>query len=188
LDVEEHRTRGVARIADVLASAGEIPNEPGVHRAESEFAGFGCGLCAGHVLENPLELRAGEVGVDHKAGFATDRSGEPAGFEAIAHRSGATVLPDNGIADRTASFSLPDYGSLTLIGDANRGDVICREARLFERLSGHIGLRGPDLFGIVFDPAGLREDLAELLLGDGQDRSAVIENDRTRAGGSLVES
>ena len=56
-----------------------------------------------------------------------------------------------------------------------------------ERLGGHVALGAPDLLGVVLHPAGLREDLAEFLLGDGEDASVVPEGDGARAGGALVE-
>ena len=40
---------------------------------------------------------------------------------------------------------------------------------------------------IVLDPAGLREDLRELPLADGDDVGVVIEHDGARTGGALVE-
>jgi hypothetical protein len=39
----------------------------------------------------------------------------------------------------------------------------------------------------VLDPAGLREDLAEFLLGYGEDAPIAPEGDGARAGGALVE-
>jgi hypothetical protein len=40
----------------------------------------------------------------------------------------------------------------------------------------------------VLDPTGLRKELWKLLLRDGNDIAAVIEDDRTGAGGALIES
>jgi hypothetical protein len=39
----------------------------------------------------------------------------------------------------------------------------------------------------VLDPAGLRIDLAELALRDARGRAFLVEQDRARAGGALIE-
>src|SRR5207248_8545748 len=45
----------------------------------------------------------------------------------------------------------------------------------------------PDLLGIVLDPAGLGEDLRQLLLRRGDRPARRIEHDGARAGGALVD-
>jgi hypothetical protein len=40
----------------------------------------------------------------------------------------------------------------------------------------------------MFDPAGLMENLGELFLGNGSDFAGFIDHQRSRTGGSLVES
>lgn len=45
-------------------------------------------------------------------------------LEFLADTFGATVLLDDGIVDRLAGFFFPDNGCLTLIGDADTGDLI----------------------------------------------------------------
>jgi hypothetical protein len=40
----------------------------------------------------------------------------------------------------------------------------------------------------MFDPAGLREDLGELFLGNGNYLAGFIDHQRARTGGSLVKS
>ncbi len=45
-------------------------------------------------------------------------------LEFLADNGGATALPDDGIVDRLAGLFFPDNGLLTLIGDADTGDLI----------------------------------------------------------------
>jgi hypothetical protein len=45
----------------------------------------------------------------------------------------------------------------------------------------------PDLVGVVFHPARLRKDLAELALRHGDDAAAAVEDDGARAGRALVQ-
>ena len=56
-----------------------------------------------------------------------------------------------------------------------------------ERLDGDGELRRPDLLRVVLDPAGLREDLRELLLGHADDGAGVVEDDGAGTRGALVE-
>ena len=46
---------------------------------------------------------------------------------------------------------------------------------------------GPDLRGVVLDPARLREDLLVLLLVDGDDPAVLVEDDAAAGGGALVD-
>src|SRR5205085_10035351 len=116
---------------------------PRVQGAERRMAGVGFGACAGHVAEDPLELRAGEIGVDHEAGLAFDRWGKPAGFQLVAASGGAAILPHDGVMYRLAGLSVPDDGGFPLVRDPNGRDVRGGEARLPEGLLGGVQLRGP---------------------------------------------
>jgi hypothetical protein len=103
-------------------------------------------------------------------------------------RSRAPVLPHDRVRDRLARFAIPDDRGLTLIGDADRGDVRRVEPRALDRLRRDGRLRRPDLLRVVLDPSGLRIDLPELLLRHRHDGTGVVEDDGARAGGALIES
>ena len=122
-NIEKHGTRSIAGISDVLASAGEIPNEPGIDGAKGEFSAFGFGLGIGNVVENPLQLCSRKIGVNNEAGLATNRSRQASRSQLIARFRGAAILPDNRIADRFAGGAIPNNGCLALIGDSNGRDV-----------------------------------------------------------------
>ena len=108
-------------------------------------------------------------------------------LEAIAEIRRAAVLPDDRVVDGLAGFAIPHDGRLALVGDADRGDVSRPKMRAPERLGRHRDLRRPDLAGVVLHPARLREDLLKLALADGDDGRLVIEDDRARACGALIE-
>src|SRR5262249_24835072 len=108
-------------------------------------------------------------------------------FQSFAVISGAPVLPDDGVVDRLAGFTVPENRGFSLIGDSNRRDVRRKHLRSPQRLDLHAQLRGPDLMRIVLHPTRAREELSELLLRDGKERAARIEHDGTRAGRALVE-
>ena len=105
----------------------------------------------GNVLQNPVNFRAGEVGVDDKAGLIPDGLRQALFFQRIA------------VFRRSAA--LPDDGSRPLIGDADGGDVVGPGVDLAHGLDGRSVHGGPDLVGVVLHPAGFGEDLGKLPLG-----------------------
>jgi hypothetical protein len=60
--------------------------------------------------------------------------------------------------------AVPDDRGLALVGDADRGDVFRLQPGLFQRLAANRDRRGPDVLGLVLDPARGREMLREFLL------------------------
>src|SRR3954469_11596513 len=58
LNIEEHGARSVARVGHMRATAGQIPNQPGINSAKRELPGFGHLFCAGNIVEYPLKLCA----------------------------------------------------------------------------------------------------------------------------------
>ena len=186
-DVEEQRAARVRRIGHVRRAAGQVPDEPGVDGAEGELALRRARARARNVVEQPLELGAREIGVEHEARLARDHRRMARGAQRVAQRRRAPVLPDDGRGDGRARRAVPQHGGLALVGDADGGEVARADAGLGERLVHDARLRRPDLAGVVLDPAGLREDLPELLLRDRADRARMIEDEGAGAGGALIE-
>src|SRR6202022_814101 len=81
----------------------------------------------------------------------------------------------------------PDDGGLALVGDAYGGDVFCGDAGLVQHSAYSRALGGPDGFGVLLDPAGLRVELREFTLGDGDDGAALVYKYGAGAAGALVE-
>jgi len=187
VDVEQHRARGVGDVGDVQAPAGELPHQPAVHRAEGQFAALGALAHAGHVVEDPLDLGAGEIGIDHQAGLLAHQRLQALRAQRGADRLGAAVLPDDGVVDRHAGAAVPQHRGLALVGDAQRGDVVGLQAGFGEHLARGVELAAPDLARVVLDPAGLGIDLAEFALRHRDEVALRVEDDAARAGGSLVE-
>ena len=131
--VEHQRARGVADVGGVHRAAGQLPHQPGVHRAEGQLAGLRRGARAGHGVEDPLQLGAGEVGVDDQAGLAPEALFQAALAQGCAGGLGAAVLPDDGVVHGLAGAAVPHHRGLALVGDADRGDLACRRAGLGER-------------------------------------------------------
>src|SRR4029079_14893509 len=81
----------------------------------------------------------------------------------------------------------PHHGGLALVGDADRGDILGGGAGLLQRLAADRHRRGPDVLGLVLDPAGGRKMLRKLLLRGGGDRDVAAEHDGARGGGALID-
>ncbi len=104
-------------------AAGQVPDEEGVDVAEEQVAGFGCGARAGHMVENPAELEAAEIGGQRQAGAGAIAVLPAVGAELGNGVGDARVLPDDGVVDGLAGFAVPDYGGFALVGDADGGEV-----------------------------------------------------------------
>ena len=187
-DVVEHGAAGVGVVGHMHPAAGELPDEPGVHRAEEQPARLGLFSRAGHVLQNPLDLGGGEVGVHQQARVVLHIGGElRVLFQRFAKRGGAPALPHDGVVNRTAGLLVPDDGGLPLVGDADAGDLPHVHPALSQHLHQHAVLAGVYLHGVVLHPAGMGIVLGEFLLGKLHDVLVFVEQDAAAAGGALVQ-
>ena len=167
-------------------SAGQLPDQKAIDSAEQQLALGGTVARTFDVVQYPRQLCAREIRVQQQAGAV----GEHLFVARIAQRAalagGAAVLPDDGVIDRAAGFLVPDHNGLALVGDADGGDIACRDPCLVDRPAAG-RLRGaPQIIGIMFNPAGLGEMLGEFFLGAGNRRHRVIVNDGPCGGGALV--
>ena len=181
LDVEHQGARCVRVVCLVLLAARELPKKPCVNRAEGKLAFFRACACAFHMVEDPLDLRAREVGVDDESRLLLELIDETLTLQVLAYIRRLARLPDDGVVDRPSCRSVPDDRRLALVRDADGGDVTRDESRLLESFSHDLVHGAPDLFRVVLDPAGLREVLRELLLRDADDLGIHIEDDGTVA-------
>ncbi|MNO71877.1 hypothetical protein D3C76_628050 [compost metagenome] len=108
-------------------------------------------------------------------------------LELLADFGAASALPDDGVVDRAAGVLVPDHGGFTLVGDADGRDLVVVQSRLRQGFDHHRTLGGEDFHRVMFDPAGLRIMLRELALGGADHVGVAIENDRARAGRTLIE-
>ncbi len=187
VNVEQHRARRVGHVGDVERPARQVPDEPTVDGAERELARLGARTHALDVVEDPADLGGREVGVDRQAGPRAYLRREAALLEFVAQARAAPVLPDDRVVDRLAALAVPDHGRFALVGDADRGDLARTEAGPRDRLGRDACLRRPDLARVMLDPARVRIDLAEFLLGTGDHRTVRVEDNRARTRGALVE-
>ena len=187
VDVEQQRARGVGGVGGVHLAGGEPPQQIAIDGAEHQLAAFGAGARAGHVIEDPGDLGAGEIGIDDQAGLGGDRRLVAFALQSGADIRGAAVLPDDGAVHRLAGGAVPHHGGLALVGDADRGDVFRFQPGLFQRVAAHHDGRGPDVLRLMLDPAGRRKMLREFLLRGGGDGNIAAKHDGARGCGALID-
>ncbi len=151
-------------VGDVPPAARQLPDEPGVDRSRGEAAGGGLLARPGHVVEEPPELGAREIGVEQEAGLARgSRARRPR--RAVARIAGAVRRSCQTIAlctgrpvSRSQSTTVSRWFVMP-IAASSRAD----EARVLQRPASGVAGRRPDLVGVVLDPARAGVVLREFL-------------------------
>ncbi len=128
------------------------------------------------MVEKPSHFAARKIRVDHESRALLDQLGVPCGFEAIAELRSAPILPHNRVVNRLARFPIPEDGCFALIGNPDTRDAVGGKTRLFKCGPRRVELRLPYFVRVVLDPAGLGEDLPELLLRDGTNGAVLVED------------
>lgn len=111
----------------------------------------------------------------------------PLRAQSLAEIGGTPVLPHDRVRNGLAVLAVPDDRSFALIGDADSRYIRYPGLGSCECFKRDRDLRRRDLFGIVFDPSGLRKNLVEFALGNRGDRALLIEQEGAGAGGALIE-
>ena len=187
VNVEYHRACGVGRIRDVDLAARQLPHEPRIHRAEQNLAARGLFACALDMIEQPLDLGAGEIRIGHEPGRAADVLGKPVLDQPVHNIGGAAALPHDGVVDGPSGGFIPQNGGFTLIGDADARHLGRGNVRRGEHLQHGGVLRGPYLHRVLLDPAFMRVVLGQLVLTDGENVLFAVKKDRSRARCALIE-
>ncbi len=156
-------------------AAGEVPDEPAVHRAAAKLPGLRPAPQARHHVQKPAELRAGEVSVQQQSRLFRHRLLQPVGPEPVTDGRRPAALPDDGVIDRLPRPGVPHHGGLPLVGDADGSDALGIDMGGVHRLGHRLALRGPDLHRVMLHPAGLGVDLPEGPLGPGDDTACAVE-------------
>ena len=159
-------------------TTGQFPDQPGIDRATKQSVDIGYF----HVLQNPIDFGSTEVGIQRQTGLGADQLRVL--DQRLAAFSRSPALPDDGVIDGVSGFAIPDDGGFTLIGNPNGVDW----ARRFGQGGGDgVDDRLPNVFGIMFDPAGLRVVLFEFAIGIGDDLSGGIIDDRPGSRCALID-
>ena len=186
-DIEQQRAAGVGGVAGMHLAARQPPQQEALDRARGQRALVGGGAAARHVLQDPGDLGAGEIGIEQQAGLVRHHLLVPGLLQVTAEPGGTAVLPDDGVVHRLAGRAIPHHGRLALVGDADAGQVRRLEPRLGERAAADLDSGAPDLLRIVLDPARLGKDLGQFLLRRSDGPAGGVEHDGPRAGRALVD-
>lgn len=126
-------------------------------------------------IKQPLQFSGRKIGLRHQASFFLNDLGMSGVAQRITCGRGATVLPYDRVGQRFTGLTIPQHSRFPLIGDTD-GHHLRRGNRHFrQRLARHAQLRALDFICVVFDPARLRENLANFLLGRGVQPSLCIK-------------
>ena len=169
-------------------AACQIPDEPGIDRAEGEFAPVGLFAGARNMIQQPANLASGKVRIDDKSGFVFDQFSLASFFQAFAEISRAPILPNDCVVNGRAGFAVPDNRGFSLVGDPESGHIFGGEFGFGEYIASNFQLRRPDFARVVLNPAGLGKDLLKFFLSHGMDLTALVEEDGTGTGCPLIES
>ena len=192
-EVHQHGAAGVGDVGDVRAAvdaAGELPDQPAVDRTEDGVAGFGVGPDAVDVVEDPLDLAAGEVRRRRQArtaaGSARRDRRAPAGW-----RSGRCGCPARRSRCSTGRpvrrFHTTVVSRWLVMPMAARSRR--REARVRAARRAITALVRPQIStGSCSTQAGPRHDLLVLELAAADLVAVVIEDHEPRARRPLVHS
>src|SRR3989449_6381512 len=171
----------------VHATARQLPQQPRVDGTEGQLAARGASARVGHLVEDPRDLRPREVGVEHEAGALAHHRLVAVGAQPVTDGGGAAALPDDRAMDRRAGGTVPDGRRLALVGDADGGDVVAGDAGRLQRLGRGPLDRRPEILGVVLHPARPRIVLRDLGVAARPDGARDVDDERRRAGRSLVE-
>ena len=164
MDVAQHGARGIGGVGLVFAPAGQMPQQKGIDRAEGQFTACGPGAGIGHVVQNPGDFGAGEIGIEQQAGALAHQRFVAVLLELLAEGCGAAVLPDNRAIDRGSGFAVPQNCGFALVGDPDTGEIFGSDI-----VAGQHGFadfeRGlQQIIRFVFDPTRGRIMLGEIAL------------------------
>ncbi len=185
VDVVHQGAGGIGIVGDMGLAIGEFPDEPGVDGAEEQVALLRLLPGPRHLIQDPLYLGAGEVGVDEQAGFLPHRRLVALLLQLLADTGRLPRLPHDGPVHRLPRVPVPDHGRLPLVRDAHGRHFLHLHPR--QHLSYHGPDGGPDFQGVVLHPARLREVLRKFFLRQVHHLAGLVEENGPGAGRALVE-
>ena len=164
-----------------------MPGKKGIDVAEEKVAGLGLFARFGDVIEQPADFEGAEIGGERESGLRAEAVGSPVAGEFGDRFGDPHILPDESVGHGFAGVAIPQDGGFALVGDSDGGQAGGLEAALRHGFRDDCARAEPDLVRVVLHPSGLRIDLLVLFLGAGDDASATVENQKTCAGGALID-
>ena len=176
LQVHQQGTRSIGDVCDMRSTthaACQVPDDPGIHIAKDGVTARGSFSRAWNVVENPVDFRAGKIGGEGQADFIAEAILAAFFGQFVAEGIGAGILPDDGIVKGLACVAIPNHGRFTLVGDADGGNIGGQEGGFGKRRLQHFLRAFPDFKRIMFDPAGLGKELADVLFDQRRRRCPI---------------
>ena len=177
VNIVQHRAGRIAVVGNVHLALGKVPHEPCVDVAKEELALFRLCPRTGYIFQNPADFCAGKIGVNDEAGFFLDFFVKALCFKGVAVLGGTAALPNDGIVHRLAGIFFPHNRRLTLVGDADCGNIFRVHAGAGFCLGKNAELARPDFYRVMLDPAWFGENLRKLFLSRLNDVAVLVKND-----------
>jgi hypothetical protein len=187
VNVVEERPRGVGHVRGVHPPARQSPEQERVDGAAGKLAAPGTRTCSRDVIEQPGELGGGEVGIEQQPGSRSHEILRPLSPKPCAGLRGAPILPDDRPVDRPPRGAVPHDDRLTLVGDAERGDLCRRRSIALEAFPDHRERVAPDVLGVVLHPGRRRIVLRQLAPREGHGVRVCVERDGACRGRALID-
>ena len=140
----------------------------------------------GDVIQQPFQFGGGKIGVEQQAGARGDHGGVARIGQCFAGVRRAPVLPDDGAVQGLARGAVPQQGGFALVGDTDGTDLGWRQAGAFDGGARGTCDGGPQISGVMFDPAGLGVVLGEFLLSRGNHAQGSVKDNGAAGGGALI--
>ena len=182
VQVHQQRARGVARLAGEHRAAGEPADQPGVDRAGADVASS---RRQPPGVEQPAQLGGGEHRVEREARARATSGSAPVGAQrSHAGAVRASCQPISGPAGAPSSRRQTTADSRWLDSASASGCASGACARHCAHGGHHAG---PDLLGVLLDPARPRVRAADRRSPAGDDRAVVADEHGLGARGALVD-
>jgi len=185
MNIKEHRARSVGIVGHVLT--GKVPDQPGIHGAEEQFAVFRALLAVFDMIEDVANLRAGKIRIDQKPGGLLHIIAPAFGNERFAERRRPAALPDNGVVDRQSGRLVPNDRGFALVGHTDGGNLARLNVFAPEHIRGGLLLRFQNVERVVLNVPRTGIDLAEFILRAADDFAFEIEQDCTGTRRALIK-
>src|SRR5258707_14601897 len=137
------------------------------------------------MFEQPVELGAGEIRIEHQSGAGAHLGFDPALLEIGAMGRGSSVLPDDRSVERLSAAPPPQPGGFPLVGNPNSRNLLRANVGIADRLADAAFDRAPDFAEVMLHPTWLGEVLAQLAGGTSRQAKLGIDKRDVRSGRSL---